>query len=300
MLTTKKLIVSLIPLGLLSVVAIAVAPSSALAFQYEHHYCNNSLAPNGTCPPNGVNGGSEWAHLELNEGDSGGQSHETCIDEYLSNSGYTAAECMYYAGQEAKEYPGGEYGYPRAWNGGSVTHQVVATEYGYHTSAIVKLSASSMGSAGPSAHPLPAAVVQGLSSTGPDPSSAVFAGGTYATWVIPGSSQVCLVHAAMGPGDVPGGVCGSTTAAAYGLAVTTENAAGAPVVLGLVPTGNTAVVVTDANGGTNTVPVANGVYEITGGSPSTVTLKDASGNTITRQLPTLSVPAPSALLEPTL
>lgn len=300
MVPTKKLVMKLVPLGLLSAAAIAVAPSSALSFQYEHHYCNNSLAPDGACPPNGVNGGSEWAHLELNEGDAGGESHETCVDDYLSNSGYTASECMYYAGEEAKRYPGGEYGYPRAWNGGSVTHQVVATEYGYHTSAIVRPSVSSMGSAGPGTHPLPAAVVQGLSSTGPDPSSAVFAGGTYATWVVHGLSQVCLIHVGIGPGDVPGGVCGSTTAAAYGLAVTTENTAGAPVVLGLVPAGNAAVVVTDANGSTNTVAVANGVYEIIGGSPSTVTLKDRSGNTIIRQLPTLSVPAPSALLGPAL
>lgn len=291
----KKLLVGLSPL--LAVAAIAMAPSSALAFQYEHHYCNNSLEPGGTCPPNGS---SESAHLELNEGDAGGESHETCIDEYLSNSGYTGQECMYYAGEEAKEYPGGEYGYPRAWNGGSVKHQVVATEYGYHTDVLVKPSVSPAGPVGPSADPLPTAVAQGISNTGFDPSSAIFAGGAYSTWVIPGSSKVCLVHAAMGPGDVPGGVCGSTAAATDGLAVATENSAGAPVVLGLVPFGNTSVEVTDADGSSSTVSVTKGVYEITSGSPSTVTLKNASGETTTRQLPALSAPATAAPLGPVL
>ena len=124
----KRRLAGLSPL--LAVAAVAAAVPAALAFQYEHHYCAQSLAPNGTCPPNGS---SQWAHLELNEGDAGGQTHETCIDEYLSSSGYTGATCMYYAGEETHQYPGGAYGYPRAWNGGSVTHVVDATEYGYHT-----------------------------------------------------------------------------------------------------------------------------------------------------------------------
>lgn len=117
---------------LAAIAAIAVLPSLALAFQYEHTYCEQWMAPDGTCPPNGS---SAWAHLELNEGDADNTSHETCIDEYESNKeGYTGATCMYYAGEEAQQFPGGEYGYPRAWNGGSVEHIVDATEYGYHTS----------------------------------------------------------------------------------------------------------------------------------------------------------------------
>lgn len=104
----------------------AVIPASA--YEIEHHFCEQELAPDGTCPPNGT---SEYAHLYIIEGDAGGASHETCVDWYGTNKkGYSAAECMYYAGQEAKETPGGEYGYPRSWNGGTVTHYVFATEYG--------------------------------------------------------------------------------------------------------------------------------------------------------------------------
>jgi hypothetical protein len=119
----RKLFIALAPL--LAVVAIAVVP--AMAYEIEHTYCEQALEPNAGCPPNGS---SKYAHMYINEGDAGGQSHETCIDEYETNHGYTGAECMYYAGEEAKETPGGEYGYPRAWNGGTVKHVVDATEYG--------------------------------------------------------------------------------------------------------------------------------------------------------------------------
>ncbi len=86
-----------------------------------------TLWPAG-CPPNGS---SEYAHLYLIEGDAGGASHETCIDWYGTvKKNYSPQECMYYSGEEAVEHPGGEYGYPRAWNGGSVKHYVAATEYG--------------------------------------------------------------------------------------------------------------------------------------------------------------------------
>ncbi len=124
----RKMMLWLAPL--LAVIAVFAAP--AYAFQYEHTFCESNLEPDGTCPPSGS---SQWAHLEVIEGDAGGQSHETCIDAYESNkNGYTTQKCMYYAGEEARETPGGEYGYPRAWNGGTVKHVVDATEYGYHTS----------------------------------------------------------------------------------------------------------------------------------------------------------------------
>jgi hypothetical protein len=285
----NKLMVRLAPL--LAVAAIAVVPSSASAFQYEHHYCGQNLAPGGTCPPNGS---SAWAHLELNEGDAGGQSHETCVDDYLANSkSYTAAKCMYYAGEEARDFPGGEYGYPRAWNGGSVTHWVAATEYGYHTGASPVASPLAAVGAGPGS--LPAAAALGLSQiAGVDTSAAVFAGGTYPAWVVPGLTETCVIVGAVRPGDVPGGVCGSTAAAIHGLALATENAAGTSVVLGLVPNGNASVKVTNADGTTENVPVTNNVYEVTGGTPSTVSLKEASGKRVTRHLPVLSRPAPSA------
>jgi hypothetical protein len=145
------------------------------------------------------------------------------------------------------------------------------------------------------AKPLPTAALQGLSvQAGMDPSSAVFAGGTYPTWVVPGSTEVCLMHDALTSRDAPGGICGSVKAAEHGLAEATESATGAPLILGLVPNGNASVTVTNANGTTDSVPVSDNVYEITSGVPASVTLKTASGTAETRHLPTLSPPPPSS------
>jgi hypothetical protein len=63
--------------------------------------------------------------------------------------------------------------------------------------------------------------------------------------------------------------------------------------LGLVPNGNASVLVTDANGSKETVPVVNNVYEITSGDPVSATLKSASGTTTTRHLPVIK-PAPAS------
>jgi hypothetical protein len=56
------------------------------------------------------------------------------------------------------------------------------------------------------AQPLPAAAGAALSQMpGLDPSAAVLAGGTYATWVVPGSTEVCLVSGPTRPGTASGG-----------------------------------------------------------------------------------------------
>jgi hypothetical protein len=49
-----------------------------------------------------------------------------------SNNGhYTTATCVYYTSEMPYiEYPGGVWGYPRAWNGGSITHTVEGYENG--------------------------------------------------------------------------------------------------------------------------------------------------------------------------
>jgi len=128
----RNKVAMLLPLGVVSLLAaatIAIAPTPALAYEYEHVYCSQSLAPNATCPPNGS---SQWAYLELNLGNAGGESHETCIDDYYYFEGrYTEAHCMYYSNETAVQFSYGEYGYPRAWNGGKVTHFVYAEEYGF-------------------------------------------------------------------------------------------------------------------------------------------------------------------------
>ena len=144
--------------------------------------------------------------------------------------------------------------------------------------------------------PLPAAIEEGVSLQSTlDPSAAVFAGGAYPTWVIPGSTEICLMANATKSGGTPGGICGTISSVEQrGIAETTESASGSPVVLGLVPNGNNSVEVTNANGTKETAPVTNNVYEITSGDPVSATLKNASGATTTRRLPVLSNPAPSA------
>ncbi len=143
--------------------------------------------------------------------------------------------------------------------------------------------------------PLPNAVFQGVSHEATlNPAAAVYAGGAYPTWIIPGSTEVCLMANATKPGDSAGGICGTIAALEQrGLAETTEGPTGAPLVLGLVPNGNATIEVTNADGTKNTVPVKNNVYEITTGDPVSATLKNASGATITRQLPVITA-APSS------
>jgi hypothetical protein len=142
---------------------------------------------------------------------------------------------------------------------------------------------------------LPVSVLEGMSRSqrGLDPTRAAFAGGIYPTWVVPGSTEVCLVIGAIGKRGVPGSTCGSVKQGESGLALMTETDAGAPIVLGLAPDGNRSVKVTDSNGTVETVPVTNNVYEITTGTPGTVTLEDASGTSVTRPV-AMSPPPPSS------
>jgi hypothetical protein len=123
--------------ALLALVALAAVPSIALAnVPYEHIYCSQYLAVSGTCPPNGS---SVYVHLELNSANAGGASHATCLDDYYERpapekSEFTPAHCMYYSNETAIQISSGQWGYPRAWNAGTIEHLVVAEEWGYHTS----------------------------------------------------------------------------------------------------------------------------------------------------------------------
>jgi hypothetical protein len=162
------------------------------------------------------------------------------------------------------------------------------------------LSATNLGARGVAARtgaqPLPASVVQGMSNYEPDlaPAEAVFTGGVYPTWVVPGSSEVCLVVGTTGSRSVPGATCGPTAKAEAGLTGMTETDSGQPVVLGLAPNGNTSVEVTNADGTTENVPVTNNVYEVVSGKPSTVSLKTASGTPTTESVAIGPPPAASA------
>jgi hypothetical protein len=152
---------------------------------------------------------------------------------------------------------------------------------------------------GASSQPLPSSVLQGMSGSprGLEPTKAVFAGGTYPTWVVPGTTEVCLVVGAIGTRGVPGSMCDTVARAEAGLALMTESDTGSPIVLGLAPNGNTSVTVTNADHTTKSIPVTSNVYEIVGGKPSTVTLKDASGASTSQPVAISPPPPPSAPAE---
>lgn len=302
MLATKKLIAVLMPVAFISAVAMAaisLAPAPALAYEYSHVYCDQYLAVNGTCPPNGS---SEWAHLELNLANAGGQSHETCLDDwYNEEKRFTEAHCMYYASEEsAVQISFGQYGYPRAWNGGKIEHFVYAEEYGYHT-ALASITASPIAPAG--ARDLSSVLAGSLVAIpgGLESSATEVVSARYPVVVVPGETGICLLNGPVGVSPAAaamsgrlGGVCGAKSSAdEHGFAETTESASGAPVVIGLAPRGNTSVRVTYASGAIEKVPVVNNIYEITG-TPSTVTLKEASGKETTRRLPALARPPATA------
>jgi hypothetical protein len=138
---------------------------------------------------------------------------------------------------------------------------------------------------------------------GVDPSAAIAVeGGAYPVVVEPGETEICVLNGPEGmtaasahaAGEL-GGVCGTIAdAETRGLADSTEAASGAPVVIGLVPNGNTSVSVTNTNGTTEDLPVTNNVYEITSGTPTSVTMKDATGATVTRHIAVPTHPPASA------
>jgi hypothetical protein len=148
-------------------------------------------------------------------------------------------------------------------------------------------------SAAVTAEPLPDAVANVMPQrvAGIEPAAAAYAGGTYPAWVVPGTSKVCLVAGSTGPTSVPGSTCAELAwAEQHGLAIVTEDSMGTPVVFGLAPNGNTSVEVTETDGSTRSVPVANNVYEIVGGSPKTVRLKGLSGAVWERAVGPVSPP----------
>ena len=114
------------PLVLTAGLALSASPAQA----YQHMYCAQNLNPSAGCPPNGS---SQWIHIDLNWAKDPYGNHEVCIDEFLDPEGsgfYTQAKCVYYSNETARDYWNYVWGYPRAWNGGSVYHWVEAEELG--------------------------------------------------------------------------------------------------------------------------------------------------------------------------
>jgi hypothetical protein len=120
------------------------------------------------------------------------------------------------------------------------------------------------------------------------------------TWVLPGSSGVCLIAMdIVGPGVGSGGMCDATQTALsgdifndwHGVCANDHSTGRVDcvremTVVGFAPDGNTTVTVTDADGSTRQIPVSSNVYKVTGGDPSSITLRDATGTLTTVPIPT--------------
>lgn len=95
-------------------------------------------------------------------------------------------------------------------------------------------------------------------------------------WIVPGSAGVCVDDF-----EARGGVCASIAQSLAG-----EVALGSSDnVVGLVPNGNSQVVVHYENGGTEHVPVENNVYITGHPGPATAELTNATGEPRTVELP---------------
>jgi hypothetical protein len=119
------------------------------------------------------------------------------------------------------------------------------------------------------------------------------------TWVLPGSSGVCLIAMdIVFPGVGSGGMCDATQTALSGDIFNvwhgvcdSENPTGRVecvpevTVVGFAPDGNTTVTVADADGSTRQIPVTGNVYKVVGGNPASITLRDASGAMTTVPIP---------------
>jgi hypothetical protein len=107
------------------------------------------------------------------------------------------------------------------------------------------------------------------------------------TWILPGSSGVCLITIGIVRPGVGSGSCNSDLFALSGdFFVDSKKWPTRQIVLvGLAPDGNQTVSVTDADGSTHHVPVTDNLYVVTGGDPSSITLRDASGAPTTVPIP---------------
>lgn len=101
-------------------------------------------------------------------------------------------------------------------------------------------------------------------------------------WVEPGSAGVCVIDYEPGAG---GGSCGSVADALEGSIAIGIGASDQAVVYGLVPNGNSQIVVHDADGTTEEVPVENNVYIIRHPGAVSAEVIDAGGQRTTVEPP---------------
>ncbi len=174
----------------------------------------------------------------------------------------------------------------------SNVHPKVATSRATERRAFAVLRSTTAREAAVVSHPLPAGILEGMARfPGRAPPEAVYTGGTYATWIVPGSRETCLVVGSVGKNSVPSIDCGSLEEAVAGqITLTTETDDGSPLAFGIAPNSNSSVNVTEADGANRSVPVKNNVYEITTGTPASVQVTAETGEVTTDAIPPPSKP----------
>ena len=121
---------------------------------------------------------------------------------------------------------------------------------------------------------------------GLEPEEATHVSGQFETWVVPGSNGVCLVSSGIvAPGVADAACAKPQNALTDGVMKLSVTQSGEHVLSGLVPNGNSAVMVTDANGTTHAVNVVSNVYEVVGATPVSVSFKNTSGASVSRPVP---------------
>jgi hypothetical protein len=143
----------------------------------------------------------------------------------------------------------------------------------------------------PPVQPVPPWITDAYSGSAPehtqygiDPAQGRYAPATK-TWILPGTSGICLIATGLVGPRTGSGACTTTPAALAGeLVIRSTTTTGVVTLTGLAPDGNPSVTITDTDGTTRTAPVTDNVYTVTGGHPNTITLKDASGTTTTLPL----------------
>jgi hypothetical protein len=108
----------------------------------------------------------------------------------------------------------------------------------------------------------------------------------YPVWVATQEGHLCLIkNGVIAPG-IASSSCGGFAEALEGNLIShSTTKSGTSVVVGLAPNGNTSVLATEANGSSHAVNVKENVYEIVGQAPQTIQLRNASGQTVTADVP---------------
>jgi hypothetical protein len=137
-----------------------------------------------------------------------------------------------------------------------------------------------------------AMLAEGSKARGLEPqiARAVTVAGPYPVSIVPdGPEELCLMQTGIVDPGVTGASCGTIRDALEGKLIKHStfpaNEGGGSVLVGLASDANRSVEVTEAGGKQRQVPVRENIYELVGGSPQSVTLLEAQGQSVTQYVP---------------